>query len=154
MRSSVAISERAPDGEHHDVVLTREGTRTACADAGIVPDELDVVELHDAFSIEELVYAEAMGLAGPGEAARCLERGEFDIGGRVAISPSGGLLAMGHPFGPTGAGQVVEVARQLRGEAGTRQQPGARWGLTHMVGLGAVCLVHVLEGPAPVELRP
>ena len=61
------------------------------------------------------------------------------------MSPSGGLLAMGHPIGPTGAGQVVEVTRQLRGEAGDRQRPGARTGLAHMVGVGAVCVVHVLQ---------
>ena len=70
--------------------------------------------------------------------------GDFDIGGRVAVSPSGGLLAMGHPIGPTGAGQVAEITRQLRGEAGPRQHAGARVGLAHMVGVGAVCVVHIL----------
>ena len=152
VRASVSCSERPPGEEHHDVALTREATAAACAEAGITPDDLDVIELHDAFSIEELVYAEAMGVAGAGEAPSCLERGDFDIGGRVAISASGGLLAMGHPFGPTGAGQVAEVVRQLRGEAGDRQHPGARLGLTHMVGLGAVCLVHVLEAPGRPRL--
>ena len=93
-----------------------------------------MLELHDAFSIEELLYVEAMGLCGPGEAAGLLEAGDFDIGGRCAVSPSGGLLAMGHPLGPTGTGQVAEITRQLRGEAGDRQQPGARLGLAHMVG--------------------
>lgn len=68
-----------------------------------------------------------------------------DIGGKCAISASGGLLAMGHPIGPTGAGQVVEITRQLRGEAGARQHPNARLGLAHMVGIGAVCVVHILE---------
>jgi acetyl-CoA acetyltransferase len=74
-----------------------------------------------------------------------VESGAFGIGGRCAVSPSGGLLAMGHPLGPTGTGQVAEVTRQLRGEAGDRQQPDARWALAHMVGIGAVCVVHVLE---------
>jgi acetyl-CoA acetyltransferase len=87
-----------------------------------------------------------MGLCAPGDAAAEVEAGAFDIGGRCAVSPSGGLLAMGHPLGPTGAGQVVEITRQLRGEAGDRQQPGARLGLAHMVGIGAVCVVHVLRG--------
>jgi acetyl-CoA acetyltransferase len=104
-----------------------------------------VIELHDAFTIEELLYVEAMDLCGEGEGARMIESGAADIGGKCAISASGGLLAMGHPIGPTGAGQVVEIARQLRGEAGVRQQPNARVGLAHMVGVGAVCVVHVLE---------
>ena len=85
-----------------------------------------------------------MGLCHPGEAAAALERGDYDIGGRHAVSPSGGLIAMGHPLGPTGTGQVAEVVRQLRGEAGVRQQPNARVGLAHMVGIGPVCLVHIL----------
>ncbi|MEK6193539.1 MAG: thiolase family protein, partial [Deltaproteobacteria bacterium] len=64
---------------------------------------------------------------------------------RCALSPSGGLLSMGHPIGPTGVGQIAEVTRQLRGEAGDRQQPNARTGLAHMVGVGAVCVVHILQ---------
>jgi acetyl-CoA acetyltransferase len=102
------------------------------------------VELHDAFSVEEIFYLEAMGIANAGEAPAMLRAGAFDIGGDVAVSPSGGLLAMGHPIGPTGAGQIVEITRQLRGEAGVRQHPNARLGLAHMVGVGAVCVVHVL----------
>ena len=104
-----------------------------------------MLEVHDAFAIEELLYAEALGLCAPGEAAALVESGEFDIGGRCALSPSGGLLAMGHPIGPTGTGQIAEVVRQLRDEAGSRQQPNARTGLAHMVGIGAVCVVHVLR---------
>jgi acetyl-CoA acetyltransferase len=127
-----------------DAELTRETVELAFHDAGIGPRDLDVIELHDAFTIEELLYLEAMGICEPGRAAFALEAGDFSIGGPVAVSPSGGLLAMGHPIGPTGAGQIVELARQLRGEAGRRQQPGARLGLAHMVGVGAVCVVHVL----------
>ena len=89
-----------------------------------------------------------MGLCAEGGAAGLLESGGLDIGGRCAVSPSGGLLAMGHPIGPTGAGQIVELTRQLRGEAGVRQQPNARTGLAHMVGVGAVCVVHVLQREA------
>jgi acetyl-CoA acetyltransferase len=103
------------------------------------------MELHDAFTIEELLYAEAAGLCAPGSAAGAIAAGEFDIGGRCAISASGGLLAMGHPIGPTGAGQIAEITRQLRGEAGVRQQPNAKTGLAHMVGVGAVCVVHILQ---------
>lgn len=146
VRSSVARSERpVGPGENWDITLTRETTRAALDEAGVGPDQLDVVEVHDAFSIEELLYLEAMGLCPEGEAGPLLEAGAWDIGGRCAVSASGGLLAMGHPFGPTGVGQVVEITRQLRGEAGSRQQPGADLGLAHMVGVGAVCVVHVLS---------
>lgn len=146
--ASAQRSEQLYGPKSFDAELTRETTAAALADAGIAAREVDVVELHDAFAIEELQYVEAMGLCGEGEAAGRLTAGEFDIGGRCAVSPSGGLLAMGHPVGPTGVGQVAEVTRQLRGEATDRQQPGARVGLAHMVGVGAVCLVHVLEGPS------
>jgi len=132
------------DASNFDAELTRQTTAQALHDAGITAGDLDVVELHDAFSVEEIFYLEAMGIAGPGEAPAMLRDGQFDIGGRVAVSPSGGLLAMGHPIGPTGAGQIVEITRQLRGEAGARQHAGARLGLAHMVGVGAVCVVHVL----------
>lgn len=146
IRASVLRSQASyPPGADIDATLTADTTARALAQAGIGPEQLDVIELHDAFSIEELLYLEAMGLCGPGEAAGLLDAGAWDIGGRCAVSPSGGLLAMGHPLGPTGAGQIAEVTRQLRGEAGDRQQPDARWGLAHMVGIGAVCAVHVLE---------
>lgn len=141
--SASRLQELSPDDA--DAALTRKTTFEALEAAGIGPGDLDVIELHDAFSIEELLYAEAMGLCGEGEAAARLERGEYDIGGRHAISPSGGLLAMGHPIGPTGVGQICEIVRQLRHEAGDRQQPGARTGLAHMVGVGAVCVVHILQ---------
>ncbi|WP_225991591.1 thiolase family protein [Actinomadura montaniterrae] len=143
--ASAQRSEELYGPKSFDAELTRETTAAALADAGVAPSGVDVVELHDAFSIEELQYVEAMGLCGEGEAAGRLRAGEFDIGGRCAVSPSGGLLAMGHPVGPTGVGQIAEVTRQLRGEAGDRQQPGARTGIAHMVGVGAVCIVHVLE---------
>ncbi|MDH4143815.1 MAG: thiolase family protein [Acidimicrobiia bacterium] len=129
-----------------DARLTAETTARALAEAGVSARDLDVIELHDAFSVEELLYLEAMGACAEGEAAALGAEGAWDIGGRCAVSPSGGLLAMGHPIGPTGAGQIVEITRQLRGEGGDRQQPDARLGLAHMVGVGAVCVVHVLAG--------
>jgi acetyl-CoA acetyltransferase len=148
--ASAARSERvyAP-GESVIVELTRETATQAFDAAGVGPADLDVVEVHDAFSIEELLYTEALGLCGEGEGAAFLAAGRSQIGGECAISASGGLIAMGHPFGPTGVGQVAEVTRQLRGEAGVRQQPNARLGLTHMVGLGQVCLIHILCGSNP-----
>ena len=147
--ASTLRTERVYSGAaNFDAELTRETVAQAYDEAGITPADLDVIELHDAFSIEELLYVEAMGLCAEGGAAGLLESGELDIGGRCAVSPSGGLLAMGHPIGPTGAGQIVELTRQLRGEAGVRQQPNARTGLAHMVGVGAVCVVHVLQRDA------
>lgn len=143
--SSASRSETIYDGENFDAALTRETTADALDAAGISVDDLDVVELHDAFTVEELLYVEAMGLAEPHRAAAALEAGEFHTGGRVAVSASGGLLSMGHPIGPTGVGQIAEITGQLRGEGGQRQHPGARTALAHMVGVGAVCVVHVLQ---------
>ena len=148
--ASVSRSERVYEpGQSVIVELTRETAAQAFAEAQVGAGDLDVVEVHDAFSIEELLYTEALGLCGEGEGAEYLAKGRSHIGGECAVSASGGLIAMGHPFGPTGVGQVAEVTRQLRGEAGVRQQPNARLGLTHMVGIGQVCLVHVLRAPAP-----
>lgn len=144
--SSAGRSQRVyDDPTRHDAMLTEETTKIALAEAQVGPRELDVVELHDAFTVEEVEYVEAMGLCAGGQAVPLLKEGAFDIGGRCAISPSGGLIAMGHPIGPTGVGQIGEITRQLRGEAGSRQQPNARIGLAHMVGIGAVCYVHVLQ---------
>ncbi|MFT3820727.1 MAG: thiolase family protein [Rubrivivax sp.] len=148
VESSISASEQ-PYGPSvfSDVELTRATVAALLAQTGRRADELDVVEVHDAFAIEELVYAEAIGLAEPGRAGQAVVRGEFSIGGRCAVSPSGGLLGMGHPVGPTGVGQIVEITRQLRGEAGDRQHPGAQLGLAHMLGLGSVCVAHLLSAP-------
>ncbi|MBY4947702.1 thiolase family protein [Cupriavidus respiraculi] len=144
--SSAARSQRVyDDPARYDTRLTQETVGRALADAGIAATALDVIELHDAFTVEELEYLEAIGVCREGEAAGMLRDGAFDIGGRCAVSPSGGLIGMGHPIGPTGIGQIAEIALQLRGEAGARQQPEARTGLAHMVGLGAVCFAHVLR---------
>jgi acetyl-CoA acetyltransferase len=146
VRSSAQRTEMVyAESSNFDAELTRQTTAQALAEAGIAARELDVVELHDAFSVEEIFYLEAMGIAAPGDAPAMLRDGAFDVGGDVAVSPSGGLLAMGHPIGPTGLGQIAEITRQLRGEAGVRQQKNARLALAHMVGVGAVCVVHVLS---------
>ncbi|HWB65640.1 MAG TPA: thiolase family protein [Mycobacteriales bacterium] len=147
----VAASVAGSDGWHPaapfapDPEVTAKVARQAYREAGIGPEALDVVEVHDAFAVEELVYCEALGLCDAGEAAAWLAAGEFDIGGRVAVSPSGGLLARGHPGGATGLAQIVEAVRQLRGQAGSRQQPGAQTALTHMIGAGGACVIHVLS---------
>ena len=144
--ASVTRTERVyREAKNFDAELTGETVARAYHEAGITARDLDVLELHDAFTIEELLYLEAMGLCPPGEGARMIESGAADIGGQCAVSASGGLLAMGHPIGPTGVGQIAEITRQLRGEAGERQQPNPRIGLAHMVGVGAVCVVHILR---------
>ncbi|KAA0232956.1 MAG: hypothetical protein JJLCMIEE_03427 [Acidimicrobiales bacterium] len=143
--ASVTRTERVyAAGHDHDAALTAETGALAFGQAGISPQEIDVLEVHDAFSIEELLYIEALGLCDPGTAPLRLSQGAWEIGGECAVSPSGGLLAMGHPIGPTGVGQIVEITRQLRGEAAPRQHPGSRIGLAHMVGVGAVCVIHIL----------
>ncbi|MFZ0887376.1 MAG: thiolase family protein, partial [Candidatus Binataceae bacterium] len=110
--ASVTRTERVyGEGRNWDAELTRETIEQACRESAIKASDLDVIELHDAFTIEELLYVEAMGLYGAGEATQALARGETDIGGRCAVNPSGGLLAMGHPIGPTGVGQIAEIAR-------------------------------------------
>jgi acetyl-CoA acetyltransferase len=144
--ASAGRSQRVyEDATRYDAMLTQETAARAFAEAGLTPAEVDVVELHDAFTVEEVEYLEAMGFARDGQAVPMLKDGAFDIGGRYAVSPSGGLISMGHPIGPTGVGQIGEITRQLRGEAGPRQHGGAKVGLAHMVGVGAVCYVHLLS---------
>jgi acetyl-CoA acetyltransferase len=130
--------------------LTANVARRAYEQAGLGPRELDVVELHDAFTIAELMYTEALGLCGPGEGPRLLESGDTGLAGRVAVNPSGGLLARGHPVGATGVAQLAEIFWQLRGQAERRQGRPRRVGLTHTTGGGiagydhAACVIHVL----------
>lgn len=143
---STARSERVYEaGQGFDAVLTKETAAAALAEAGIAARELDIIELHDAFTVEELHYIENIGLCAEGRGVHLLKDGALDIGGLCAVNPSGGLIAMGHPIGPTGIGQIGEIVLQLRGEAGSRQHPRARTGLAHMVGVGAVCYIHLLR---------
>jgi acetyl-CoA acetyltransferase len=147
--SSVTTSERladdAPDGVPPIVEMVRASSVAALEAADVGAHELDLVELHDAFTIEEIVYSEAIGVCARGEGAAYLRRGASQIGGTCAINASGGLIGMGHPLGPTGVGQVCEIVRQLRGEATGRQHPDARLAMAHMIGLGNVAVAHVLR---------
>lgn len=150
VRASVASSERVADDDVAPdvppiVEMVRSSAASALEAANVAARDLDLVELHDAFSVEELLYAEAIGVCAPGAAAHDLRSGATAIGGRCAINASGGLIGMGHPLGPTGIGQIAEIARQLRGEALERQHPQARLGLAHMIGLGSVAVAHVLS---------
>jgi len=130
--------------------LTWATAQDAYERAGIGPGEIDFAEVHDCFSIAEVLRVEGLGLFPQGEYPAAVERGEADITGRLPINPSGGLLGKGHPLGGTGVAQVVELVRQLRGEAGSRQIEGVKAGLAHCrggkaVGIeGAACTVQVL----------
>jgi len=125
--------------------MTRDTSREAYEEAGIGPKDMDLVQVHDAFAIEELLYYELLGLCREGEAEAAIERGDFEPGGRMPVSTDGGLIARGHPGGPTGLAQIWETVLQLRGEAGPRQVDNARIGLCHMMGGGSVCAVHILK---------
>jgi len=131
--------------------ITVRGAAEAYEEAGLGPEDINVAEVHDAFSIAELLYYEAFGFCKHGEAGDMIARGETNIDGRIAVNPSGGLLAKGHPIGATGAAQVVEIVRQLRGQAGERQVPNAKVGLTHATGGGitgfdhGACSIHIFS---------
>src|SRR5262245_7880226 len=131
--------------------MTIDTSRAVYEEAGLGPADLDLVQVHDAFAIEELEYYELLGLCKPGEAEGCIERGDFELGGRCAVSTDGGLIARGHTGGPPGLPQAWETTLQLRGEAGARQvkrqKTGeiARTGLCHMMGGGSVCVIHILQ---------
>lgn len=113
--------------------------------AGIGPTDVDLVELHDCFTANEIITYESLGLCGAGEAERFVLDGDNTYGGKVVTNPSGGLLSKGHPLGATGVGQCAEIVTQLRGEAGLRQVPDARIGLQHNLGLGGACVVTLYE---------
>lgn len=125
--------------------MSVDSSQAVYNEAGIGPEDLDLVQVHDAFAIEELEYYELLGLCKPGEAEACIERGDFELGGRVPFSTDGGLIARGHPGGPTGLAQIWETTLQLRGEAGKRQVENARIGMCHMMGGGSVCVIHILQ---------
>jgi acetyl-CoA acetyltransferase len=125
--------------------MTVDTSRAVYEEAGVGPEDLDLVQVHDAFVIEELEYYELLGLCKEGEAEKCIEQGDFELGGRVPVSTDGGLIARGHPGGPTGLAQIWETTLQLRGEAGARQIEKARTGLCHMMGGGSVCCIHILQ---------
>ncbi|WP_298234793.1 thiolase family protein [uncultured Azohydromonas sp.] len=125
-----------------DAEITARAARQAYEQAGVSPGDVNVVELHDAFTIAELLYYEALGLARHGDAVALLHSGATALGGRVPVNPSGGLLAKGHPLGATGVAQMVEILWQLQGRAGARQVPGARIGLTQCTGGGIAGVDH------------
>lgn len=160
LRTDVFIAAQAmttdrPDSfESHDMMrLVGYGMSQAAAQrvyeqAGIGPEDLDVVELHDCFAQNELISYEALGLCREGEAAAFIDAGANSYGGKVVTNPSGGLLSKGHPLGATGLAQCFELTQQLRGRAEQRQVPSARTALQHNLGLGGACVVTLYQAAA------
>jgi acetyl-CoA acetyltransferase len=124
---------------------TRLAAKKAYETAGIGPEDVNLVELHDCFATAEILHYENLFLCGEGEAGRMIDTGATALGGKVPVNVSGGLLSKGHPLGATGIANIYEVSTHLRGEAGQRQVPDAKIGLTHVIGLGSACAIHVLE---------
>jgi acetyl-CoA acyltransferase len=148
VRASVLTSD---PWQERDLVMpdvntcTRLAAKKAYEAAGIGPDDIDLVELHDCFATAEILHYENLGLCKDGEAGRMIDEGATALGGKIPVNVSGGLLSKGHPLGATGIANIYEVTTHLRGEAGKRQVEGARFGMTHVIGLGSACGIHILE---------
>jgi acetyl-CoA acyltransferase len=125
--------------------LTRRAAEQAYAMAGVGPEDLDLVELHDCFATAELVHYDNLMLCAPGEAGAFFDSGATWRDGKTPVNVSGGLESKGHPIAATGIANIWEVCHHLRGEAGDRQIEGAKVGLAHVIGLGSACGIHILE---------
>ncbi|MEV0409697.1 lipid-transfer protein [Streptomyces sp. NPDC050448] len=125
--------------------MTAAAGRQVFASSGLGIEDVDVIELHDCFSINELLTYEALGMCEDGAAGKLVESGATTYGGRWVVNPSGGLISKGHPLGATGLAQAAELVWQLRGTAGPRQVPGARVALAHNIGLGGAAVVTLLR---------
>ncbi len=131
IRAAAQKSGTYKDDPELDADTTRRAAAEAYEMAGVGPEDIDLAEVHDCFTFAEIQHYEDLGFCKKGEGGRFIEEGHAAIGGKVAVNPSGGLLAKGHPLGATGPGQIYEVVQQLRGRCGKRQVPGARIGMTH-----------------------
>jgi acetyl-CoA acyltransferase len=127
---------------------SKEAARLAYEQAEIGPEDVDVIELHDCFSANELITYEALGLAAEGEGHKLVEAEDTTYGGRWVVNPSGGLISKGHPLGATGLAQCTELTWQLRGDADNRQVEGAKVALQHNIGLGGAAVVTVYRPAA------
>ena len=125
--------------------MARAAAKQVYDQAGIGPDDINVVELHDCFAQNELITYEGLGLCPAGGAEKFVLAGDNTYGGKVVTNPSGGLLSKGHPLGATGLAQCYELTHQLRGTAEARQVPGARLALQHNLGLGGACVVTMYQ---------
>jgi acetyl-CoA acyltransferase len=149
--ASVMTSDPYVDGGsvQFDVnTLTRQAADKAYEEAGVGPEDLDLVELHDCFATAELRHYDNLRLCAEGGAGEWIDRRGPWRDGEIPVNVSGGLLSKGHPLGATGIANIYEVSTHLRGEAGDRQVEGAAVGLTHVIGLGSACAVHILEKSA------
>jgi sterol carrier protein 2 len=126
--------------------MTRRAAEKVYEQAGIGVEDVDVVELHDCFTTNEVLTYEGLGLCGEGEATAFVDNGDNTYGGKFVVNPSGGLMSKGHPIGATGLAQCYELVNQLRGTAGQRQVPGARIALQHNLGLGGAAVVTMYRG--------
>ena len=148
IRASVMTSD---PWQERDLVMpdvntcTRNAAKQAYDMAGCGPEDIDLVELHDCFATAEILHYENLGLCGDGEAGKMIDEGQTALGGKIPVNVSGGLLSKGHPLGATGIANIYEVSTHLRGEAERRQVEGARLGMTHVIGLGSACGIHILE---------
>ncbi|MGE3581721.1 MAG: lipid-transfer protein, partial [Hyphomonadaceae bacterium] len=125
--------------------MSARAARIAFEEAGLGPRDVQVVEMHDCFTPNEVINYEALGLCGEGEAAKMIADGDNTYGGRVVTNPSGGLMSKGHPLGATGLAQCTELVQQLRGLADKRQVEGVRNALQHNIGLGGAAVVTVYQ---------
>ncbi len=125
--------------------VSKASADKAYEDAGVGPEDIDVIELHDCFTSNEAVSYNALGLCAEEDIEKFIMDGDNTYGGKYVICPSGGLLSKGHPLGATGLAQIAEIVWQLRGEAGDRQLEGARTGLQHNGGLGSAGFVHIFQ---------
>ncbi|KAI5612592.1 non-specific lipid-transfer protein, partial [Silurus asotus] len=133
--------------------MTRLAAKKCFQTAGLKPADVDVIELHDCFSANELITYEALGLCPEGKAGDLIDRGDNTYGGKWVVNPSGGLISKGHPLGATGLAQCAELCWQLRGEAGKRQVPRAKVALQHNIGLGGAVVVTLFRMGFPQEAR-
>jgi acetyl-CoA acetyltransferase len=121
--------------------MTKQAAQAVYEQSGQGPEDIDVVELHDCFSANEMITYEGLGLCAEGKAAELIDSGAVTYGGELVVNPSGGLISKGHPLGATGLAQCAELNWQLRGEAEARQVDGAKLALQHNLGLGGACVV-------------
>ena len=151
IRAQAMTTDRPSTFESRDMIdvvgagLTREAATKVYEAAGIGPEDLDVVELHDCFAQNELITYEGLGLCAEGEGEKFVENGDNTYGGQIVTNPSGGLLSKGHPLGATGLAQCFELTHQLRGTADERQVDNARLALQHNLGLGGAAVVTLYE---------
>jgi acetyl-CoA acetyltransferase len=148
MTTDTSSSFRGAENDMRQLVgydMTHAAATRVYEEAGVGPQDIGVIELHDCFAHNELITYEGLGLCPEGGAEKFIEDGDNTYGGRYVTNPSGGLLSKGHPLGATGLAQCTELVSQLRGTAERRQVEGARLALQHNLGLGGACVVTLYE---------